>query len=446
MEKDQKLSKPKIGFYLRNRSVAEVDLRHPEKGNPGVGGTQFNFVALPYYLKKYTPECVQSIIYANAPEHLPTQISAEQASSVIKAATRAEKDGCDAIVYRPTSRTHEQELLGVLGDLELKAVAWGHNVPQSLPHMDALASSNSVSRFVVVGRERFDQIRDHPLFEKSRCILNGFDPTPYIPDRLTSEGSPTVAYVGSLTPAKGFHRLAEAWPGIRQRVPDAKLDVIGSGRLYDRDAELGEWEVASESYEKQFRPYLSTEDGEPHPSVDFKGTLGTEKIPLLQSADVGVVNPTGRTENCPGSAIEFQAAGTPVVSISEWGLLDTVRDGKTGILIQNASDLEDTVVRLLRNEDLRLSFAREGIRFVEEKFSFKKVCNKWCEVFERVKENKRPLYEPIQDNLFYRDKWLRELMRYGKRWVPRLRSVAPLFASSKRSLVKQVLTMLIRSE
>ena len=436
-------SSAKVGFYLRNQNVSEVDLSRPEEGNPGVGGTQFNFVTLPYYLEKHNADEVTSVIYANAPAHLPEAVKHKAASSTVDAAKHAKEDGCDLLVFRPTDRIRSHGLIDALEDLGLEGIAWGHNVPLPLADMDALASSPAVRRFVVVGRERLDQIRDHSLFEKSRCIYNGFDPSPYVPNQLTNEGPPTVTYLGCLIPPKGFHRLAEVWPSIKQRVPNAELVVIGSGQLYDRDAELGEWGIASEDYEKRFRPYLSNDEGQPHPSVNFKGTLGTEKIPLLQCADVGVVNPTGRTENCPGSAIEFQAAGTPVVSVAEWGLLDAVRDGKTGVLLKDPGKLGKTITELLLNHKRRKVLAQEGIEFIRERFSPEKICNEWTVLFERVKEGAPPMEEPIRQNLLYRDKWLRELMRLGKKKIPSIRTVPPLFSVGRKELRKQVVAALL---
>jgi glycosyltransferase involved in cell wall biosynthesis len=431
----------KVGFYLRNQSVSEVDLSQPENGNPGVGGTQFNFVTLPYYLKKHNSNEVTSVIYANAPNHLPEAVEHRAASKATDAAHRAKEDGCDALVFRPTESTRSQGLTPALEDLGLKGIAWGHNVPLPLPHMDVLASSPAVRRFVVVGRERLDQIRDHILFQKSRCIFNGFDSSPYVPRETSTDSRPAVAYVGSLIPAKGFHLLAEAWPSVAERVPEAELIVIGSGRLYDRDAELGTWKIASEEYEQRFRPFLSDQAGNPLPSVNFKGTLGTEKIPLLQKANVGVVNPTGATENCPGSAIEFQAAKTPVVSIAEWGLLDTVKHEETGLLVSqpDPSLIADAIVRLLLNTNEQEKFGAQGLQFIKDTFSQEVICAQWCELFGRVQHDQSPIPEPIQRNLFYSDKWLREALRLLKKAVPRFRDVPPLFATSKRGLVRHLL-------
>lgn len=66
-----------------------------------------------------------------------------------------------------------------------------------------------------------------------------------------------VCYIGSLHPAKGFQFLAQAWPKVLKEVPDANLFIIGSGKLYGRNAQLGKWGIAKEEFEEEFMPYIT---------------------------------------------------------------------------------------------------------------------------------------------------------------------------------------------
>ena len=301
-----------------------------------------------------------------------------------------------------------------------------------------------VKRIVCVGQEELDQYRNHVAFYKSRRIFNGIEPEVFAPSsHQVGEGN-TVVYLGSLVPAKGFHKLARVWPKILQRVPSAELVVIGSGTLYDRSARMGEWGVAAEKYEQEFRPHLSDSDGTPHSSVTFMGNMGTDKIPFLQQADVGIANPTGATETFCWSAVEFQASGTPVVSAAEGGLLDTVQDGETGFLIGGDDDLEHAIVRLLEDEFLRKQLGEEASRFVSSKFSYKKICDEWCNLFEQVSKGNPALIEPVHQNLFYRQKWLLELLRLSKEKFPFLRWLPPAFSwrTKMRRLLKSALSPL----
>jgi glycosyltransferase involved in cell wall biosynthesis len=79
-----------------------------------------------------------------------------------------------------------------------------------------------------------------------------------------------VTYVGGLYPAKGVHYLTQAWPEVLSEFPDAKLNIIGSGKLYSRDFNLGTFGIAESSFEKQLLEPLLDENGD---IIDEKGTV-----------------------------------------------------------------------------------------------------------------------------------------------------------------------------
>ena len=412
--------KIKVGLYLENRNIDDVDLTEPEKGNPGVGGTQFNFVTLPYYFKKNFPERVSFIWYANSTKNLPENISASEVKSPTEGAEKADKDGCDIYVWRPTTDEEGQEFIENIDSFDVKTVAWVHNTPNN-EALNKLSRSEQLKRFVTVSQEQMDRLRDHRIINKTTCIFNGFDPSPYIPDHYLGGTRKTVVYIGSLVPAKGFHKLARVWPQVRENVPEANMIVIGSGKLYDRSQSLGKWGVAEEHYESEhIRPYLSDSGGEIDESVDFKGVLGNEKIPIIQRASVGAVNPSGATENCPGSAIELQAAKTPVVSGAYRGLLDTVKHKETGLLGRGDQDLINNIVYLLENEDVAQKYGENGLEFVKQKFSYKKISKQWLSLFEDVVEGRPNEVELIKQYPLNDLKIFREGVRLTRKHIPGL--------------------------
>ena len=103
--------------------------------------------------------------------------------------------------------------------------------------------------------------------------------------------------------------LAEAWSNVRERVPDAGLDVIGTGRLYDENAKLGKYGLAEETYEQEFMKWLTDEKGEILPNVRFHGILGAEKYDVFRKCSIGVINPMA-TETFGLAAVEMEACGS----------------------------------------------------------------------------------------------------------------------------------------
>ncbi|MGJ8673007.1 glycosyltransferase [Rubritalea sp.] len=183
-------------------------------------------------------------------------------------------------------------------------------------------------------------------------------------------------------------RRAEPFVSIIIPCYNAKLKVIGSGKVYDRGATLGRYGIDQADYEDRFMRYLTDENGEILPSVEFLGLMGAEKFEVMRKATVGVVNPTGLTENCPGSALEFQACGVPVVSAAKGGLRDTVADAKTGILVRDTKGLSEAIVRLLTDQSLNEQMGAAAQSFVSGKFGYDSVCRSWASLLDCVVEDK----------------------------------------------------------
>ena len=185
--------------------------------------------------------------------------------------------------------------------------------------------------------------------------------------------------------------MAQAWKSILTEVPDAELNVIGSGKLYGRNSKLGRYGIADEEYERQFMPGLTEPDGSIMPSVHFLGVLGAEKAEVIQKTCVGVVNPTGRTETFGISALDFESLGVPVVTIGKGGFLDTVIDKNTGLLYWKTNKLAENVVKLLKDREKNNQYGTAGIQ-LSKYFEPQKIIEQWHELFEMVSQDKKPTY------------------------------------------------------
>lgn len=415
--------KIKVGFYLENKGYTNADLRFPEKGNPGIGGTEFTTLATAYYLTKYYPEKVEVLLLANRTEYFPPSLNVCNADNLVEAAVKSENEGCDIFIFKSQHISHP--IYEQLKKTKVKVIVRSNNYPD-IYSLNKIASLSQIKAHVCVGQEQLDMLRDHRIFVKSVRIFNPFNPYNFIPQSNIAKKGNTVVFLGNIIPEKGFHYLAKAWPSVLKKRPDAKLIVIGNGKLYDQNNKLGRWGVAEESYESYIRSFLSDERGEIIDSVCFVGLLGEEKIGILQNADVGVVNPSGLTETFCSSAVEIQACGTPVISAAKGGLLDTVEHGKTGLLITNEKNLSKSIIYLLNNPVMAHNLGKNGINFVKDKFDVTLNAKQWLELFIDIMNNKLPEPQPIKQNYFYNAKFVREGMRIAKEKVPIFQSFPAL--------------------
>lgn len=429
----------KVAFHLENRDVAEVDLRYPEKGNPGIGGTEYQTVNIANELSKRYGKLMEVSILAPDICRLPAACRARRVGSLEEAAKQAARDCIDILVFDPGVCGAVAAKIATLESYPtVKGIAWAHNF-LTANEWDRLERSKSIAAVVNMGREQLDFYRDHPLFYKSTFIFNSVVPAAFeqsIPALTTSS---RVVYLGSLVEQKGFHLLAEVWRKIVAQVPDAELHVVGSGRLYGRNSTLGCWGIAEPSFEAKFIPYLLDEKGSLLPSVKFHGILGgAEKHDILASAAVGVVNPSGETETFCTSAVEFQACRVPVVSARDWGLLDTVQHGRTGLLCRNKKELISNVVKLLKNVRLRTKLGEAAYAFAKAHFQVNCVAPEWYRLLVAVEQD-RPLRKiSMKSNVFYRNKLLKEILRRLKLILPMLKQLRPIEDWGLRSLLRHL--------
>lgn len=406
----------KVVFYLDNKKVDNIDFSKPQLGNPGVGGTLFLFMTLPYYLRKYSLENnldkYKFYLLTNCVDRLHPSIEAFSVSNHTEAIKKAKEIGADLFIFRPIEEDLPNKRETDYGHSNLNLIGWSHN-NCSRALLRCYYRMNNYKAHVCVAREQLDALLDKSIYEKATAIFNGFESTLAEQILFEERDKNLVVYIGSLVPAKGFHMLAEVWKDVLKVNPNAKLKVIGNGRVYNRGAKLGKWNIAQEDYEERFMPFLLDTDGKLLDSVEFLGLMGNEKFAIMKKARVGVVNPTAMTEMCPGSALEFQACGVPVISGAMGGLFDTVQHNNTGILVRNKKALTRALIDLLEKDGLNRQYGLNASKFVSEKFDYNKVCSEWISLFENAYNDQNiNLVRPrVKCNIFKDKKYIRLLIR-----------------------------------
>lgn len=198
-----------------------------------------------------------------------------------------------------------------------------------------------------------------------RRLAPGVDVDAYHPDvdgepvraRLGLTDRPVVVCVSRLVPRKGQDALIRALPGIRRRVPDAALLVVGGGPYRD-------------TLEKLARATGVERD------VVFTGTVPAADLPAHYAAGDVYAMPC-RTRNrgldVEGLGIvylEASATGLPVVAGDSGGAPDAVREGETGYVVsgRDVAQLADRVATLLADRDLARQFGAAGRAWVEREW------------------------------------------------------------------------------
>ena len=385
----------KILFYIDNSGLESVDLSNPKKGNPGIGGTEYATLLLASLIAS---EGVDVTIATSCPSRLPSNVNQVVIPKISKVVEFAAKKNF-ILVTRVKQFDNSELLLAARNWSSLKLIIWMHLQP-TWEQMSFLSQEVAVKSVVCLGFHQYLDLIDHKIREKATVIgypIIPYSSKPIPPNRQYGK----VVFVGALVPQKGFHLLADIWTQVKERIPEATLDVVGSGALYNRNLKLGPRQIAEIGYERRIFEKLSPCDE----SVNFLGHLAeAEKRKIIRQSVVGIVNPSGNTETFCLSAVEIQSEGVPVVTIQRNGLRDTVSTDNGNFLFSRASQFLPTLTAALAKSELSNHSYQHLSDAVLDEFAPTRILHKWIELL-RVVENNHPMTQLDRDEMTFID-WL----------------------------------------
>jgi glycosyltransferase involved in cell wall biosynthesis len=256
----------------------------------------------------------------------------------------------------------------ILGSIET-ATAWADTkVIASCEYTRELYTRRGVPRdhveLVYYGTDTrtFDPARADPARVRRELGLEGTAPTvglvawfyprladgPFTPPHLVNRG------------IKGHDVLLRAVPEVLAAVPAATFLLVGGG-----------WGSAGDAYRREMMT-LAAELGVTH-AVRFVGPRSD--IPdVLAACDVALQ--CSLNENLGGS-IESLLMGRPTIVSNIGGLVDSVKDGRTGLVVppDDPPALAAAIVRLLQDRALADRLGSEGRRLALERFTLERTVN-----------------------------------------------------------------------
>jgi glycosyltransferase involved in cell wall biosynthesis len=173
-------------------------------------------------------------------------------------------------------------------------------------------------------------------------------------ERLRISGdAPVIGSMGRLDKIKGYDLLLHAYQKITQKIPEARLLLVGDGPERLPLAELA--------------ARLSL----PHPVI-FTGYTEDVK-PYLAVLSLFVCS--SRSEGVPHSLLEAMAMGLPIVSTRVGGIESVMEDRREGWLIpaEDVDALSSAVLELLSCPGTAQTCAQAARARVEQEFSLRRM-------------------------------------------------------------------------
>jgi len=194
--------------------------------------------------------------------------------------------------------------------------------------------------------------------EDVTVIPNGRDDPPDLPG-VEKEPVPTLLFVGRLAPNKRPDHAVEAFRILRERVPDARLWIVGRGPM-----------------EQELRATLP-------PGAELLGFLPRHELYERMARAQALLVPSVR-EGWGLVVVEANAVGTPAIGYDVAGIRDAIVDGDTGILVEagDVRRMASAAERLVtRREDATAMSERAARRALE--FSWDRTARELLSFIER---------------------------------------------------------------
>jgi glycosyltransferase involved in cell wall biosynthesis len=201
-------------------------------------------------------------------------------------------------------------------------------------------------------------------------IPEGFSVVPK-GSKKRAENCKKILFVGRLVERKGVEYLIRAMPLVAEQL-DIRLDVVGEGELRAQLEELSN--------------SLKLKD-----KVNFTGRIKDELLgTYYRDCDVfvlpAIVDSKGDTEGLGMVLVEALSYGKPVIASAVGGIVDIVKDKKTGILVPQKDEkaLAQAIVAVLKNPSFAEELALAGYQHIVKYFDWDKIVEKTLTLYNQI--------------------------------------------------------------
>jgi glycosyltransferase involved in cell wall biosynthesis len=184
----------------------------------------------------------------------------------------------------------------------------------------------------------------------------------------------------SSTPFRGLDLLLKMFPAIRRDVPEFKLDVFSSMKVYG-------W-----TSDQDQRAFGTLYDAAAEAGVNWHGSLSQPALLEHLGRSGLFLYPNTFDETSCIAAIEAQASGCVVITSAKAALIETVEHGRTGILVTGDPKSEEyqrdfitTACALMQNRPLLRRFSQAAQERAFQKYTWSSIAREWTGILESMR-------------------------------------------------------------
>lgn len=178
--------------------------------------------------------------------------------------------------------------------------------------------------------------------------------------------APIVGFFKGFKAVYGPTVWIQAMPRVLSRLPDARFELVGRGPLLETCQAM-----AQELGVAHATTWLDV-----HPHEEIPKRIGRWSLSVIPSFH----------ESFCVAALESSAMEVPVVASRAGGLIETVRDGVTGLLVPpgDPEALADAVVKLLGDSSLRRKMGMEGRKLVMREYESSNCLDRLLDAYQSL--------------------------------------------------------------
>jgi len=182
--------------------------------------------------------------------------------------------------------------------------------------------------------------------------------------------APVVGIVGRLSDVKGHSYLIEAMQEVLKKIPQARLVIVGEGKMKKRLVSLSRrLEIAKSIL---FIPSVKE-------TRDILSIMDVFAMPSLK-------------EGLGLALMEAMATGLAVIGSNVGGIKDLVQDGQTGLLVEpaNVVSLASAISQLFMDSEKRTRLGHQAQIFISQNFTQEKMVAETEKVYEEYLKTPKP--------------------------------------------------------
>lgn len=216
---------------------------------------------------------------------------------------------------------------------------WGMTLPGPVAKAGVLLEERIAPKFyrhqpiVTLSPSSYDELVGELGFDPERVSVIPPGLNPFFTPGGERSATPLAVAVGRLVPVKDFPRLVRVMAGVRERVPEAQLVIVGEG--YERDTILDTVDA------------VGGRDW-----VRLAGRVTDEELrELYRSA--WLATSVSVREGWGMTLTEAAACGTPTVATDISGHADAVARDRSGLLRSTDDELVEAITQVMTDDELR---------------------------------------------------------------------------------------------